>query len=81
MPAWSLSWGYLKAEEVRIGNSLGVQWLRLGSLTAEGPGSFASRGTKSPQATQGGQEKKEAAGINHFLWLGSQDVSGLWLSG
>ena len=32
------------------GNSLAVQWLGLRTLTAEGPGLIAGRGTKIPQA-------------------------------
>ena len=38
-----------------LGNSLAVQWLGLGPLTARGPGSIPGRGTKILQATQCGQ--------------------------
>ena len=41
------------------GNSLVVQCLGLGALTAEGPGSIPCRGTKIPQAVQHGQKKKK----------------------
>ena len=37
-------------KEVRAGTSLVVQWLGLGGLKAEGPGSIPGRGTKIPQA-------------------------------
>ena len=40
------------------GASLAVQWLGLGSLTAEGAGSIPGRGTKIPQATWSGQKKQ-----------------------
>ena len=33
------------------GNSLAVQWLGIGALTAKGPGSVPGQGTKIPQAT------------------------------
>ena len=46
-------------KKVREGNSLVVQWLGLGGLTAEGPGSIPGRGTKISQATQHGQKKKK----------------------
>ena len=36
----------------RLGNSLVVQWLGLGTFTAKGPGSVPGRGTKIPQAMQ-----------------------------
>ena len=41
------------------GNSLVGQWLGLGALTAEGPGSIPGRGTKIPQATRCSQKKKK----------------------
>ena len=40
------------------GNSLLVQWLRLGTFTAVGPGSIPGRGTKIPQAAWHGQKKE-----------------------
>ena len=33
------------------GNSLAVQWLGIGALTAKGPGSVPGQGKKNPQAT------------------------------
>ena len=42
-----------------MGNSLAVQWLGLGTLTAEGPGSIPGRGTKIPQAMCHGQNNKK----------------------
>ena len=45
---WMKSWG----------NSLAVQWLGLCALTAKGPGSIPSRGTKIPQAAWCGGKKK-----------------------
>ena len=41
------------------GNSLVVQWLGLGALTAEGPGSISGRGTQIPQAVRHGQKQKK----------------------
>ena len=41
-----------------VGNSLAVQWLGLGALTAEGPGSIPSRGTKIPRATRPKKKRK-----------------------
>lgn len=40
------------------GNSLPVQWLRLGDFTAMGPGSIPSRVNKILQAVRHGQTKK-----------------------
>ena len=42
-----------------MGNSLVVQWLRLGAFTAEGPGSIRGWGTKIPQATWWHSQKKK----------------------
>ena len=36
-----------------------VQWLGLQAFTAEGPGSIPGQGTKIPQATRHGQERKK----------------------
>ena len=40
------------------GNSLAVQWLGLGTFTAEGPGSIPGWGTKILQAKWHGQKTK-----------------------
>ena len=50
-----------KTQKARQGNSLGVQWLGLCTLTAEGPGSILGQGTKIPQAVLSGQKKKKKA--------------------
>ena len=64
-----------------LGNSLAVQRLGLGALTARGPG----RGTKIPQALQHGQklkdkEKEMLAGLAHFS-LQYQLVNSLGFAG
>ena len=43
----------------RHGTSLAVQWLGLGTLTAEGPGSIPGRGTEIPRAMWHRQKKKK----------------------
>ena len=40
-------------------NSLAVQWLGVHALTAEGPGSIPSRGTKISEAVWRRQKKKK----------------------
>ena len=47
----------------RPGNSLAVQWLRLGALTAGAPGSIPAQGTKMPQATQRNQNQNKTQWI------------------
>ena len=42
------------------GNSLVVQWLRLGAFTAMGPGWIHGQGTKIPQATRPKKKKKRS---------------------
>ena len=42
-----------------LGNSLAVQWLRLSTFNAEGPGFIPGLGTKILQAVQHGQRKKK----------------------
>jgi len=49
-------------KEVRAGTSLVVQWLGLGGLKAEGPGSIPGRGTKIPQAAGQRNFKKRGEG-------------------
>ena len=44
------------------GNSLAVQWLRLGTVTAVAPGSIPDQRTKIPQTTQPGQKKEKKGG-------------------
>ena len=46
-------------ERDTTGNSLVVQWLGLGALTARGPGWIPDRETKIPQTTQHSQKKRE----------------------
>ena len=46
-------------KDIKLGNSLVVQWLGLHAFTAVGPCSICSRGTKILQAAQCGQEKKK----------------------
>ena len=41
------------------GNSLTVQWLGLGTFTAEGPSSIPGQGTKNLRAMQCGQKKPQ----------------------
>ena len=48
-----------KVIKERMGNSLAVQWLGLGTFTAMGPGSIPGRGTKIPQAMWRSQNKKK----------------------
>ena len=43
----------------RIGKSLVVQWLGLGTLTAGAPGSILGQGTKIPRATWHSQKEKK----------------------
>ena len=40
-------------------NSLAVQWLGPGTLTAEGPGSIPGQGTKISEVTWCGQKKEK----------------------
>ena len=47
---WGQGWSNFFTQDYRAGNSLAVQWLGLCALTAEGPGSVPSWGTKIPQA-------------------------------
>ena len=54
-------------KEGKTGNSLAVQWLGLGTFTAEGPGSTPGRGIKIPQAGQQGQKKKKKKKEKHSL--------------
>ena len=49
--------GLGNSHKTQKGTSLVVQWLGPGAFTAEGSGSIPGRGTKIPQATQGGQNK------------------------
>ena len=46
---------------MKTGNSLAVQWLGVGTFTAEGPGSIPGQGTKIPQQATwcGKKERKE----------------------
>ena len=44
-------------QTLNLGNSLAVQWLRLGAFTAMGPGSIFSQGSKILQVTLHGQKK------------------------
>ena len=44
---------------IRLGNSLVVQWLGLCAFTAEGAGSIPGWGTKIPQATRCAVKKKK----------------------
>ena len=53
-----------------VGTSLEVQWLGLGALTAEGPGSIPGRGTKILHAPQCGQKKKKRVGV---FWAGRHE--------
>ena len=41
---------------IKVRNSLLVQWMGLGALTAKGPGSIAGQGTKILHATWHGQK-------------------------
>ena len=41
------------------GNSLAVQWLGLEAVTAKGPGSVPSLGTKTPRTSRHGQKKRK----------------------
>ena len=41
------------------GDSLMVQWLELGAVTAKGPGSISGQETKIPQVSQHGQKKTQ----------------------
>ena len=45
------------SQEIIPGNSLMVQWLRLGVFTAVGLGLIPGRGTKIPQAMQHGRKE------------------------
>ena len=45
-------------------NSLVVQWLRLCTFTAKGPGSIPGQGTKIPQAVWSSQKKKKPGKCN-----------------
>ena len=76
-------------EEVALGISLVVQWLRLHASTAEGLGSIPGQGTKIPHAVWYGQKKKKmkvvggvlplAAVANTFLIVGYPDCrNGGW---
>ena len=51
--------GYIQWLVRRGGDSLLVQWLRLHTSTAGGPGSIPGQGTKIPQAALCGQKKKK----------------------
>ena len=50
---------FLKIKINANGNSLVAQWSGFRALTAEGPGSIPGRGTKIPQVTRRGQEKRK----------------------
>ena len=60
-----------------MGNSLGVQWLGLRSITAESPGSIPGWGTKIPQAVWLGQKNKKE---KKNLWerSGGRDKLVVW---
>ena len=58
------------------GNSLAVQWLRLNTLTAKGPGSIPGQATKIPQATWPKKQNKTLEWEYIVLWLGSSRVLG-----
>ena len=45
--------------DIVFGNSLGVQWLKLGAFTAVGLGLIPGQGTKISQAAQCGRKKKK----------------------
>ena len=58
-----------------VGNSLAVQWLGLGTFTAEGLGSISGRRSKIPQAAWRGQKEnkinaqcclKKKKGVTYF---------------
>ena len=53
------------------GNSLAVQWLRLGTVTAVAPGSIPGQRTKIPQTTQHGQKKENKGGGGDCLLVNS----------
>ena len=67
------------------GNSIAVQWLRLGTVTAVAPGSIPDQRTKIPQTTQHGQKKEKKGGGRKlftselFMWPG--DSSKMVLGG
>ena len=60
-------WGLVEIV-IDLGNSLVVQWLGLGTFTAEGPGSIPGWGNKIPQAMQRGKKKKKIWGRRGMDW-------------
>ena len=55
-------------------NSLAVQWLGLRAFTAKGPGSIPGRGTKIPQTTWHGKEKKKPLSFGVITYMAIDNV-------
>ena len=63
--SWNTIYIFWPLKNVKTENSLMVQWLGCHALTAEGPGSIPSQGTKIPQAMW--QKKKKLIYKNHLF--------------
>ena len=55
--------------ETKRENSLVVQWLGLGALTAEGPGLISGQGTEIPQLCGSAKKKRNRVLPNKRLFL------------